>query len=499
MRASVHRPAVPAFLAATVAPRALPTSAEKSLFYVAILLCFTISSDLLGKLGWDYAGNGGSFIARFHPTTWLLLPVILMSMVRSGNPLRYLDVVLACPIMAASLLLFLFDLFWAIAYVHQPFTPLLETFVIPIFGFYLIREYDDAMKRHLSLLVHVCVIANGILGLVERVTRTHFISTDMYEDAVFRSSALLGHPLGNSQVTSLYLLTLAVGGGRDLPAWSRLIVFGMEFLALTAFGGRTALIVSIAGLPVVAAAWLWRVRMGEQISARTLKLSMIGLPLLIGAVWGLYMLGFFDDLLIRFIDDYGSSRTREILTTLVGHFQWHPRRQRTGRRKLLVREPAALWRAGCRAAVDRRVRLFSRTVPRLAPRICAGAGGLLGRRLRIEQHRDQGPHPADAGDFPALHVAPAVARAAPCTRACRSRTCRAIAAAATGSPAGDGVSRGALIFCSTNENGAQRAPCRSDGALRLRRRREPLRPRPASSGWRASERGHSGTVLRPSP
>jgi hypothetical protein len=323
MRPSVPGPASPPVAVARDTHRALPTPAEKFIFLIAILVCFTASPDLLIKLGWDYAGDSGSFISRFHPATWLLLPVILLATMRSGNPLLYLDVVAARPIMAASLALLLFDLVWAIAFVQQPFTPLLETFIIPILGFYLIREYDAAMKRRIALLVHVCMIANALLGLVERVLRIHIVSTNLYEDAVFRSSALLGHPLANATVTCLYLLTLAVGGGRDLPAWSRLIVFGLEFLALTAFGGRTALVVAIAGLPVVAAAWLWRVRLGERISQTVMKVWLVGVPLLIGAAWGLYALGFFDDLLIRFIDDYGSARTRAILTTIVGHFPWH--------------------------------------------------------------------------------------------------------------------------------------------------------------------------------
>ena len=297
-----------------------PSSLEIFLLYLTVITFFMISGDLLQIVGYDYKGDTGSVITHFHPATWILSLLLVIAAMRAGNPIRYFEVFGRDPLIAAALSLFLFTTAWAAIFVHTPVTPMLETFVVPMFAFVLVAGQAETTKRNLAMLVHALLALNGCIAIVERLLGYGFVG-DLYALPDFRASALLGHPLSNAMITGLYVIACASGGARDLPALLRVPAILLQIVALGVFGGRSALGVTMALLVVISAVQALRLLFVPLTRAQIL-MFLIGVPVLVGAMAALYFAGLFDPLIARSLDDVGSTRARLVLPNLVSQVTW---------------------------------------------------------------------------------------------------------------------------------------------------------------------------------
>src|SRR5438045_1573292 len=84
----------------------------------------------------------------------------------------------------------------------------------------------------------------------------------------WRSTALLGHPLANAVVTGVYILVLAVGGGRDLPDVLRPMLVVVQLAAMFAFGGRASFVLLVAMLGFLGLQAAWRIAAGKRFISR---------------------------------------------------------------------------------------------------------------------------------------------------------------------------------------------------------------------------------------
>ncbi len=178
----------------------------------------------------------------------------------------------------------------------------------------------------MALLIHIVFLANAVLGIAEsalsfRITPI-VVNGELLEDEV-RASALLGHPLANAIIVGTYLLTLAVGGGRDLPAVLRPICFLVNAAGMAAFGGRAATAFLIAALVILALLKWLRLPAVATFDTRGVLAGLIVVPLVALLAVGLNELGFFDAFLSRVQDDDGSADTRIVMFELFRHQNWH--------------------------------------------------------------------------------------------------------------------------------------------------------------------------------
>ncbi len=55
---------------------------------VMLVLHFLVSPMALNALGWNYDAPGGAGPTRFHPSSYLIVIVFALVMLRDGNPSR---------------------------------------------------------------------------------------------------------------------------------------------------------------------------------------------------------------------------------------------------------------------------------------------------------------------------------------------------------------------------------------------------------------------------
>jgi len=161
-----------------------------------------------------------------------------------------------------------------------------------------------------------------VLALGEYLTGwrlTPFVIDGESLDYEWRATALLGHPLANAMITGTYIILLAVGGGRDLPWLLRAVSFTTCLAAMTAFGGRGALVLVLAVLALLAARKALSVLNGAALDTRAMMASILAVPVAGAGLLYLAHTGFFDRLVERFVDDTGSAQTRLDMTQLFSH------------------------------------------------------------------------------------------------------------------------------------------------------------------------------------
>ncbi|MBV9220601.1 MAG: VpsF family polysaccharide biosynthesis protein [Methylobacteriaceae bacterium] len=301
--------------------KATCAAAATTLAFLAIAALFLISPHLLYRWGFTYESTGGSFAEKMHPGTWLAFAALIFWGLRRRSPLHTVDAALARHGgLAVFLLTWVLLLLYTIVVRHVPFTPLIDTFALPIALFLVLVDLSPVAKQRLALLLHLIMLANALLGLFE--FETGFRLTPYVEEGVeitsdWRSTALLGHPLVNAGITGAYVLVLAVGGGRDVPALLRPVLLVIQCAAMVAFGGRAALVFLLPLLAFIALTELARIARGRRVKLLHAALFAIVLPGAVAVTIGLIEAGFFDRLADRFVEDRGSAQARVVILKLL--------------------------------------------------------------------------------------------------------------------------------------------------------------------------------------
>lgn len=283
------------------------------LLWGTVLTMFGLSHLMLEELGIPYETAGGSSLTKIHPSTYLIVLAILLLFALRG-PVAFTDEIVkrhkGTVVLAITwLMLFVY----IVVFQGKPLTSTIDTFLLPMGLFLILPRLQDAQLRHLAWFIHLFMAANALLGIAEFVAQfrlTPIVAEGIELTSDWRSSALMGHPLVNALVTGTYALGLMLGGGRDLPAWARVPALGLQAFAMFVFGGRMAMALLAAG----GLLWmLWHaftVLNGRRISLNAAAAIAFVVPVVAIAFGLLVADGFFDKLLMRFVEDEGSAASR---------------------------------------------------------------------------------------------------------------------------------------------------------------------------------------------
>ncbi|MGL5447209.1 MAG: VpsF family polysaccharide biosynthesis protein [Rhabdaerophilum sp.] len=289
-------------------------------------LLLTVSPMALNALGWNYDGVGGAGPTRFHPSTYLAILLFLLIALRDGNPVA--------SILAAfgrDLRLALFAMVWAVVFAHGvvnqdlPAAALIDTFLMPLVMLLSFQRLSENTKRRMEILMHLALAANALLGLGEFISGlrlTPYIAGGVLITDDWRSTALLGHPLGNALLTGCYIMMLLMGGGKWLEGRWRYAMLVLQFGAMVAFGGRASLVLLILFAAIVLALGVFRFLAGGRMQLKHVATIGLLFPLLFGGLGALYELGFFDKFILRFVEDKGSAEARIVMFELFRGFTW---------------------------------------------------------------------------------------------------------------------------------------------------------------------------------
>ncbi|MCH9765242.1 MAG: VpsF family polysaccharide biosynthesis protein [Alphaproteobacteria bacterium] len=295
---------------------------------IAVLVLFlAVSPLMLDMFGWHYGAPGGSALEKIHPATWMLFAVLFLSASARGNPLStVIDAAHRYPGVFIYVTAVLVLIAQAILILHQPFTVYIDTFLAPAAVFLLLHRLPEHRGRRLALLIHALFFINAVIGIAEFVFGfrvTPFVIEGVEFGTEWRSSALFGHPLSNALMMGCYVLSLALGAGREMPLVVRLCVFAVAALSMAVFGGRAATVVLIVLIALLALKKLFSILAGKSFDLRSVWFVLLCLPVVLAGFAVIYDVGFFDRFLGRIFDDAGSAGTRLAMFSLFRHLSWY--------------------------------------------------------------------------------------------------------------------------------------------------------------------------------
>ena len=293
------------------------------LMLVCVIGLLSISNLLLLHLGIQYDTAGGSAFEKIHPSSIAVALTFLLLLFAYADPAGYLDAAVThFKGTLAFLLVWVLLLFHVVFIQKEPFTPIIDTFLVPVLFFAVFQAIDQRRGKVLAWAIHLILVVNAVIGIYEYVGGDRLTPLIILDKEVedWRSTALLGHPLSNSCITGAYLVALATGGGRDLPLPLRWLAFAACFTAMFTFGGRVAFLSVIAAIILFYASRVLHVLRGGRFTIMQAILAMLFIP---AALLGLLMLFEFeilDKFLQRFQDDQGSAEARMTMLKLFSQF-----------------------------------------------------------------------------------------------------------------------------------------------------------------------------------
>ncbi len=293
---------------------------------VMVVAVMCVSNMLLIAVGVPYASTGGSFLTKIHPATYLALVTVLIwaSALGGGRFLARTAIghtgVVA---MVGGIVLLLFH---AGAIVKLSLSPVIDTFILPLFLFMALINIDERTRTRLETLVHVILVVNALIGVFEYGSGRRLVPMYDTDGTVmsydWRATALFGHPLANAFLNGSYFVALALGATPRINPTLRFALMGLSALAMIAFGGRTAMVIGLAmggffaGLAGV-----------KMLAGKTFRLRYAILGVALAALGAVFVVVFIDSggadrFLQRFSEDHGSAQTRVSMFRIFGALTW---------------------------------------------------------------------------------------------------------------------------------------------------------------------------------
>jgi hypothetical protein len=280
----------------------------------------------LWKLGINYNGVTGAIASKIHPATYLAVLTVGLLLVARRNPASFL---VALVTRHAGALMFLLATLALAGYIvldgRKGIATIFDTYLLAVLIVLIAAELESRDFARAEKLIHALLAANALLGLAEyaidqRIIPFRFDGVPLEWDK--RSNGLLGHPLENAQVTGVYIMVLLAGGGRSMPPALRPAAVLLQLAALVPFGGRTALLLTLAMLSLWLIPRIVHVLRGGRMSLPAFAAIAVAAPMLIMGIGLIAVSGFFDVILHRFANDHGSAKARLEMFEIFGQLSW---------------------------------------------------------------------------------------------------------------------------------------------------------------------------------
>jgi hypothetical protein len=296
------------------------------LVLLAVVSIFTISSSLLASWKIHYTATGGGFYEKLHPATYFTLAALLLSAIRNGDPVDELGRMFS---QARLLLFYLMCWTWLLIQMiatGQPFTVIIDTFLLPLLFSVVLWQLSGPQKRPILWALHLVIVTNIVIGYYEYFSGHRLIPLSLGDVVLlgeWRASALLGHPLTASGVVAAYVIALVFRPAICPPVMLRFFLIVFSLASLMAFGGRTSLVTVLLILGSTATFRVFRLLRGERVSLLTASAAICLLFAGAAVIFLALDSGIFNKMLLRFSSDKGSAMSRYAAVNLLSHFDWY--------------------------------------------------------------------------------------------------------------------------------------------------------------------------------
>jgi hypothetical protein len=303
---------------ATHRPQALASGVPIDLVVIglavlALVIMNTIPTTLLTLSKIHYVSSGGNVLEKFHPATYVLILAFCAVLLRDRGPIAELDRMLSqAPLMLPYAFTILLVFIQSVV-LGRPVTSAIDTFVLPIVACLVVWSLSPAQRRPLVRALHALMIVNILLGYFEYLSGHRIVPLAVGDQVLtdeWRSTALFGHPLRAAGLVGAYTLALMLRPSLCPALVVRVPLILMCIGSLFVFGGRTALVMVLAGVALLGAWSGLRLLRGAR-TRLPVVLAGICVSFLVAAVAiALFDAGFLDKMLLRFTSDNGSAFAR---------------------------------------------------------------------------------------------------------------------------------------------------------------------------------------------
>jgi len=248
----------------------------------AVILEFLLSGNTLELMGIKYASVGGNPLVKLHPATYLVgiacFMVLFMARPAGSGLVRFFR---TTPALATYTVLILFCAFYSILNVgFSGAAVYVESYLASAMLAVALEAGSDRQKRVLAWWIIGFCMLSIVISIGEGATQTHLIPVNYGDEAdtntkqvvdevsEFRGDGLFGHPLTAALTASMatfLLLRMRMNG------LLKGALFTLMLIGLLSFGGRAALLTTVAIIGVAAFVTLVR-----GMARRDLSVSFLG-------------------------------------------------------------------------------------------------------------------------------------------------------------------------------------------------------------------------------
>jgi hypothetical protein len=203
--------------------------------------------NILDMFGYCMGADATNSLTKIHPLTYFLFALIFSNLlifdysiirnIATIKPAR--NYFLAIVLLFAYL--FLSGKASAVGYI-------LDTLLMPVLVFAYLRRLPAELARKAPHYAMLFILFNSVVAIVERLLSTNFFPIETDFGGLFRSTALLGHPLNNALITFIFIVFLL---STELSIPRKSVYLLILLLALTCFGARGSLYVSILAIGIL--------------------------------------------------------------------------------------------------------------------------------------------------------------------------------------------------------------------------------------------------------
>ncbi len=227
---------------------------------IGVACFFLFSGMFLDAHGWPYSLVGSSLPFKIHPGSYFIFTAFAILLL-SENPVTFFYR------LAGTLpahVVYMVAVLGLIAYTLARFGTagasfMIDLHLVPVFVAILLARFPTRLMANLFLATILVMTLNAGIGIVEYMYHArltpYLVDGKRVQEAYFRSTALLGHPLQNALITAVTMLALPAARDRRLMFTVCGIVMAVSLIA---FGGRSALAVSLGLLAVSMPVWIVR-------------------------------------------------------------------------------------------------------------------------------------------------------------------------------------------------------------------------------------------------
>ncbi|MBK7099572.1 MAG: hypothetical protein IPH58_16235 [Sphingobacteriales bacterium] len=212
---------------------------QKLLIVLTVLLFLGIG--VLRGFGYDMGSAATSNLTKIHPSSYFILLITFF------NSKKILKVAKAYhnSVWYGLLLIVLIFIYLAFTNNLTSVSFIIDTLLSPmliLLNFKLVSNEGKLKAQKLALNL---ILINSIMAIIERAINYNFLPITTTYGEVFRSTALLGHPLNNALITCVFILFTLLS---KMKLLRKSIYLTIMLAALVCYGARGALYTSFAAL-----------------------------------------------------------------------------------------------------------------------------------------------------------------------------------------------------------------------------------------------------------